>query len=147
MKKIYLLALALISSSVILSGCTSQNEQPVTTENTETTEAEMEQMDELTQQIIESEMAQNEANEDVISYTLEEVAQHATKDDCWTIIDGEIFDLTSITKAGTHTGGPVIEKACGTDGSALFNDRSGKGPHPEKAENTLDGLMIGILAE
>jgi cytochrome b involved in lipid metabolism len=27
-------------------------------------------------------------------YTLEEVAQHKSEDDCWTILNGRIYDVT-----------------------------------------------------
>lgn len=81
------------------------------------------------------------------TFTLAEVESHTTKDDCWTVINGQVYDLTSVTSADAHPGGPVIEQACGADGTALFTERNGKGPHPERAQMGLENLIIGVLAE
>ena len=37
------------------------------------------------------------------TYTLSEVAQHASKDDCWAIISGDVYDLTEFINR--HPGG------------------------------------------
>lgn len=91
------------------------------------------------------------ADDNVI--TREEVAQHHTRDDCWTIVDDEVFDLTSFI--GSHPGGPVILEACGTDATRLFEDREredgrevGSGEdHSSDAEDELEALQIGVLPD
>lgn len=56
--------------------------------------------------------------------TLEQVAEHATRESCWTVINGGIYDLTSWIPQ--HPGGEeAILQLCGTDGSALFNGQHG----------------------
>ncbi len=84
--------------------------------------------------------------------TRSEVATHSSKDDCWTIIDGNVYDLTSYIPR--HPGGDDILEACGTDGSSLFNQRQTAGgesvgsgtPHSGNANSQLQSLLIGELA-
>lgn len=53
-------------------------------------------------------------------YTAAEVAQHSTAGDCWSIVNGRVYDLTNWVNQ--HPGGQaVIEGMCGKDGSAGFN--------------------------
>jgi cytochrome b involved in lipid metabolism len=84
--------------------------------------------------------------------TRSEVAQHDSASDCWTIIDGSVYDLTSYIPR--HPGGDDILEACGTDGSSLFNQRQtddgqsvGSGtPHSGNAKSQLQSLFVGQLA-
>ena len=52
-------------------------------------------------------------------YTLEEVAQHNSELDCWTVINGRIYNITPFVKS--HPGGKKILKAAGIDGTELFS--------------------------
>lgn len=86
------------------------------------------------------------------SFTSDEVKQHNKKDDCWTIIDGAVYNLTSYVSQ--HPGGDDILKACGEDGSTMFNSRQdedgeaiGSGtPHSNNAKQQLERLKIGTLS-
>ena len=51
--------------------------------------------------------------------TRAEVALHATKFDCWTVIGATVYDLTTFIP--THDGGSVINVLCGTDGTLQEN--------------------------
>jgi cytochrome b involved in lipid metabolism len=42
---------------------------------------------------------------DFATYTMEDVAKHNTKADCWLVIDGIVLDLTDYLKK--HPGGPL----------------------------------------
>ncbi len=76
------------------------------------------------------------------SYTLAEVAKHSTKTDCWTTVNGNVYNLTSfVTK---HPGGDKILKICGIDGTATFTAQHGGQPNPEKMIATL---KIGVVAK
>jgi cytochrome b involved in lipid metabolism len=85
--------------------------------------------------------------------TRAQVAEHHTRDDCWTIVDDEVFDLTSFI--GSHPGGRVILEACGRDATTLFEDREredgsevGSGEsHSSDAEDQLEELQIGVLPD
>ena len=80
-----------------------------------------------------------EENEKI--YTMEEVAKHNSRESCWTVIRGEVYDLTNwIDK---HPGGAdKILKICGKDGTDLFvRQHGGK----EKPEKILESFKIGVL--
>lgn len=85
------------------------------------------------------------------SWTVDEVAQHSSKNDCWTIISGDVYNLT--TFINRHPGGDEILRACGTDATTLFTSRQtddgqfvGSGtPHSQTAYEQLAELKIGSL--
>lgn len=70
-----------------------------------------------------------------------EVARHATSTDCWTIVDGSVYDVTSFI--ARHPAGPGdIERMCGRDASDSF-----LGQHQGQAEpeDWLATLRIGTV--
>ena len=86
------------------------------------------------------------------TYSATDVAKHNSKSDCWTIISGSVYNLTSYIPH--HDGGDEILRACGIDGTTLFTQRHtasgqavGSGtPHSSQAERDLARLKIGTLA-
>jgi len=50
--------------------------------------------------------------------TMEEVEQHYTEDDFWTVVDGVVYDLSGYSKK--HPGGTLIMNAAGTDTTVMF---------------------------
>jgi len=75
------------------------------------------------------------------SYTLAQVALHATKTDCWTAINGSVYNLTPFIP--NHPGGDAILAICGIDGTSAF-DNQHEGQRRPAAE--LATLKIGVLA-
>ncbi len=76
-------------------------------------------------------------------YRLEEVAQHREKTDCWTAVDGKVYDLTPFISK--HPGGVKnIMKLCGIDGTAIFKDQHGS---DSRAVSRLIDLYLGPLIE
>jgi hypothetical protein len=74
--------------------------------------------------------------------TAAEVSQHAAPDDCWTIIDGSVYDMTPFLNR--HPGGSAaIAGLCGGDGTAGFRGQHGSASSPNAQ---LDALKIGVLA-
>ncbi|HEY5713742.1 MAG TPA: cytochrome b5-like heme/steroid binding domain-containing protein [Candidatus Gracilibacteria bacterium] len=74
-------------------------------------------------------------------YTLEDVALHSTQEDCWSVINDGVYDLTSFVSR--HPGGVKnILRICGIDGSDLFNRKHGRS---KKANTALILLKIGKL--
>ena len=81
----------------------------------------------------------------------DEVAQRNTEAECWTIIDGVVYDITEYV--ARHPGGDKILLACGGDGSTLFNQRQtedgeqvGSGtPHSSRAAGQLADYRIGTI--
>jgi cytochrome b involved in lipid metabolism len=74
-------------------------------------------------------------------YTFAEVQKHKTSTDCWTMINGNVYNVTSwITQ---HPGGAqAIIYLCGIDGSAAFNAQHGGQVRPA---SELSGFLIGTL--
>lgn len=94
------------------------------------------------------------------TYSLEDVARHSSKNDCWTAIDGNVYDLTRFI--GNHPGGERILEICGKEGSEAFKNQGVPAEeatqvrselsipedqpfHSPNAQSILDGLKIGVL--
>jgi hypothetical protein len=78
---------------------------------------------------------------DIPGYTAGEVALHASENSCWSIISGEVYDLT--TYISKHPGGDRnILRICGKDGTSAFEGEHGGESRPEKI---LAGYKIGPL--
>lgn len=74
-------------------------------------------------------------------YSMADVQAHATVSDCWSAINGSVYDLTSWVSR--HPGGEnPIKGLCGTDGSAKFNRKHASGAKPQ---SMLALLKIGTL--
>mmetsp|Transcript_57272 Transcript_57272/g.78688 ORF Transcript_57272/g.78688 Transcript_57272/m.78688 type:complete len:81 (+) Transcript_57272:511-753(+) len=58
-------------------------------------------------------------NPDTIYYTPEQVAEHSSEDDCWTVYKGRIYDVTQYAKV--HPGGKKIFLGSGKDCTELFD--------------------------
>lgn len=52
-------------------------------------------------------------------YTIEEVAKHNKDEDCWTVLNGKIYDVTQY--ANVHPGGRKIFLGKGKDCTELYN--------------------------
>jgi cytochrome b involved in lipid metabolism len=76
-----------------------------------------------------------------VALTSAEVLKHSTGTDCWSVIRGEVYDLTSYVK--DHPGGANLIKAiCGKDGSAAF---AGEHAGAAKPKNILAAFALGPL--
>ena len=90
-----------------------------------------------TQLVPENQRAQEDP--DFPRYTLDDVNDHDEKDDCWTIIDGDVLDITSFF--GTHPGGDDnLLKACGKDATEMFESVK---KHDPKGYEKAKELKIG----
>ena len=84
--------------------------------------------------------------------TIEQVALHNSEEDCWTIIDGVVYDITSYIPR--HPGGSNILSACGVDSTEFFKGEKsgqagGSNDHSDdsRALSALAALKIGDLAQ
>ncbi|MBP9668932.1 MAG: cytochrome b5 domain-containing protein [Candidatus Pacebacteria bacterium] len=77
----------------------------------------------------------------VAGLTLSEVAKHNSASSCYTIVNGNVYDVTSwISK---HPGGQgAIKGMCGVDASADFN---GQHSGDRRPETELAGFKLGAL--
>jgi cytochrome b involved in lipid metabolism len=85
--------------------------------------------------------ASSAATTGAAGYTMADVAAHATPADCWSVVTGNVYDLTKWIPQ--HPGGPgVIEAMCGADGTAAFDGQhKGSG----SANAALAGFLLGPL--
>ena len=74
--------------------------------------------------------------------TAAEVAQHSTAGDCWSVVNGNVYDLTSFVNR--HPGGSGnINLMCGKDATGAFTNQHGSGGRPN---NELSNLLLGPLS-
>mmetsp|Transcript_21059 Transcript_21059/g.53322 ORF Transcript_21059/g.53322 Transcript_21059/m.53322 type:complete len:126 (+) Transcript_21059:89-466(+) len=72
------------------------------------------------------------------TYTAEEVAKHNSSSDCWFVIDGRVYDVTSFLEE--HPGGDeVLLSVGGKDGTQDFDDVG----HSSDARELLKKYYIG----
>ena len=74
-------------------------------------------------------------------YTMEKVKANGTSSSCWTVISGNVYDLTKWI--GSHPGGSgAITSLCGTDGTSGFMAMH---RNQSKPESRLAGYLLGAL--
>jgi len=70
-----------------------------------------------------------------------DVAKHNTKNDCWVIINGRVYDVTAFLP--DHPGGDVLLEGAGRDATQLFEDNL----HSEEARKILQRYIVGELMD
>jgi cytochrome b involved in lipid metabolism len=75
-------------------------------------------------------------------YTMEKVRANNSASSCWSVIDGNVYDLTNWI--GSHPGGKgYIISLCGKNGTAEFSAKHGGGGNPQAR---LKGFLLGPLS-
>lgn len=86
-----------------------------------------------------------------ITLDMAEIVRHNKSSDCWMLISGNVYDITSFF--GSHPGGnSVMAKTCGTDATAAYltkdpnakNTSNGQ-DHSSQARNMLKDYYLGTL--
>lgn len=81
------------------------------------------------------------------TYSLAEVATHATSSDCYMAISGAVYDVTPYINSRLHPGGNMILKGCGSDATQLFTGQKRGGHfHSQVARAVVAKYKIGTLA-
>ena len=76
-----------------------------------------------------------------INLTAAEIATHNSRSDCWSIVRGNVYNLTSYVQK--HPGGAsVIANICGKDGSDAFTNQHNS---QSKPNNVLSGFLLGAV--
>lgn len=77
------------------------------------------------------------------TYTIADVSTHNSASNCWTVVSGNVYDLTSWISR--HPGGEkAILSICGKDGTVAF---TGQHSGQEKPEKQLATFLLGPLTE
>ena len=86
--------------------------------------------------------AKEPISDGVTRVTMAEVQKRSTREDCWSVVDGTVYDLTSFIQR--HPGGADdIAKMCGKDASENFlGQHEGQG----EPEMWLGTLKVGVLS-
>lgn len=80
----------------------------------------------------------------VTTYTAQQVSQHNTAINCWTIVNNKVYNLTSYISQ--HPGGQsAILGLCGIDASTTFNAKHGSSSAANAALATLYVGDLGIV--
>ncbi|KAK2968853.1 hypothetical protein RJ640_008020 [Escallonia rubra] len=75
-------------------------------------------------------------------YTMQEAAQHNTKEDCWVVIDGKVYDVSPYLDE--HPGGDdVLLATTGKDATDEFEDAG----HSKTARELMENFCVGELEE
>ncbi|KAJ8465177.1 hypothetical protein OPV22_027729 [Ensete ventricosum] len=73
-------------------------------------------------------------------YSMREATEHNTRDDCWVVIHGKVYDVTSYLEE--HPGGDdVLLSAAGRDSTEDFEDAG----HSKSARDLMQDYYIGEL--
>ncbi|XP_072955509.1 cytochrome b5 [Typha angustifolia] len=73
-------------------------------------------------------------------YGMQEASQHNTREDCWVVVDGKVYDVT--TYLDEHPGGDdVLLSATGRDATEEFEDAG----HSKSARELMQEYCIGEL--
>lgn len=123
--------LAILTTSLLVVWCAS----PATPDTTTQTGTEV--------TVTAQEASTPEQTETLPTYTLADVATHNDESSCRTIVNNNVYDLTSFINQ--HPGwAKWILRMCGTDGTTWFMATHGGKTKPEE---TLAWLQIGTLSQ
>lgn len=75
------------------------------------------------------------------SLTLTELAKHNLPSDCWQLINGQVYDLTSYISFGDHPNN-LVNDSCGKDATTLY---ASIGKHNGKAQAMLPRYLLGPI--
>ena len=77
-------------------------------------------------------------------YSAEETARHNNADDCWMIIDGQVYDLSAYVPQ--HPSDPAIFTPwCGKEATEAYRTKTKGRPHSPYADSLLPEFQIGAL--
>ena len=74
------------------------------------------------------------------TYTIDEVSEHNSKNDCWIIINNDVYDITEFLSE--HPGGvSILLTVAGTDATDFFNELH----RPDILEEYANNYKIGSI--
>lgn len=79
--------------------------------------------------------------------TMTEVAKHNQANDCWQVINNEVYNFTAYLDRHP-AGASAMIPYCGQDGTAAYNTKGGRGQdHSAQARSLLGSYVIGPLGQ
>lgn len=82
-----------------------------------------------------------------VGLTINEIAKHNTANDCWMIINNNVYNLSSFLNQHP-AGSDIMIPYCGKDGTQAFATKGGKGdPHSSQAQAMLPNYLIGQVGQ
>jgi len=78
-----------------------------------------------------------------ITYTMDQIAAANTEDNCLTVIDNKVYDLTAWIDQHPWWDRNIL-RICGIDGTSAFQGKHGGQSSPEA---TLEWFQVGIFAQ
>lgn len=86
------------------------------------------------------EIAVSEVAEAPAGYSMEQVAERDSADECWVVINDVVYDFTDYI--AEHPGGETnVIGTCGTDASGVFAGDGG--PHSQDNLQRLESYIVG----
>ena len=86
------------------------------------------------------------AQEEGTVYTLEEVAEHDNAEDCWMVIEGNVYDFTDYMP--NHPAPPVVMVGwCGREATEGMTTKGYGNNHSDAAWEMMAPYQVGVLAE
>lgn len=79
-------------------------------------------------------------------YTLEEVAEHASLEDCWMAIKGKVYDFTDYVSQHPAPP-PVLEPWCGREATEGMTTKGYGRDHSPAAWESMEAYQVGVLSE
>jgi len=79
--------------------------------------------------------------QNLVKYTLEEVSTHDIEEDCWIIIEGKVYDVTSYLNFHPG-GGKLILEWAGKDATEQFKEAK----HSTTAIQQMEKYLIGEIS-
>ncbi len=136
-------AVAIIMMTCLLAGCqvNTNSDGNLTNLEQEAQEGQPDSSGSIDDTTTAPDSATETAGAKVTIYTLEEVSKHNARGDCWTVIDGNVVDITDYF--GMHPNGDnSLQKSCGIDASQMF---SGVKKHSPGGYSVLQKYIIGQI--
>jgi cytochrome b involved in lipid metabolism len=88
----------------------------------------------------------NECGQENRKISMDMLAKHSDKGDCWLVVENKAYDVSSFI--ASHPGGEAILKGCGKDATSLFNKKPSSGkPHSDKANEMLADYYLAELVK
>jgi len=79
-------------------------------------------------------------------FTLEEIARHASPEDCWMAIERTVYDLTPYLPEHPSRSG-IVEPWCGKEATEAYRTKMKGRPHSPEADHLLTQYRVGALEE